>query len=158
MWHYVREKLSRDGLDADELIRSLPRVGPPPGMGVSYGLAWYPSVGHIQDEEKPTLTVAAALHLPVLLPAMADPFLAVLRKLVEFHRGVRLEPDKVVRATYTAKRIRQELPGVSGNFMVRLPEILNHEPPTWGGSKWNEDGEWIRELSRDIYRYAGCTM
>lgn len=34
--------------------------------------------------------------------------------------------------------------------MARLPEILNHEPPTWGGSKWTEDGQWTRPGSQRL--------
>jgi hypothetical protein len=155
-WHFVRETLNRDGgLDADKLIQSLPRVGPSPGMGASYGLSWEPRFGYIQDDVKPHLTVAAAWHVPSLMSVMAHPFLNVLRKLVEIYRAVPLEPDKVVQATYTAEMIRQALPSISDLFMARLPEILNHEPPTWGGSKWTEDNAWIRDLGRDTSRYAG---
>ncbi|WP_189266666.1 hypothetical protein [Streptomyces fuscichromogenes] len=124
---------------------------------MSYGLSWEPRFGYIQDDVKPHLTVAAALHVPSLMSVMAHPFLNVLRKLVEIYRAVPLEPDKVVQAVYTAKTIKQALPSISDLFMARLPEILNHEPPTFGGSKWAEDGEWIRDLGRDISRYAGLS-
>ncbi|MER6329264.1 hypothetical protein ABT298_07980 [Streptomyces sp. NPDC001034] len=153
-WYFVRETLDRQGLDADKLIGSLPQRKLPLSMA-TYGLAWYPRTGYIQDEEKPALTVAAALHVPSLMAVMAHPFLNVLRKLVEIYRAVPLEPDKVVQATYTAKMIKRAVPSISDQFMARLPEILNHEPPTWGGSKWTEDGEWIRDLGRNISRYAG---
>ncbi|MGY5015122.1 hypothetical protein ACWCY6_44970, partial [Streptomyces sp. 900105755] len=63
--------------------------------------------------------------------------------------------DGVRQSGTSSKTIKQELPSISDLFMARLPEILNHEPPTFGGSKWAEDGEWIRDLGRDISRYAG---
>jgi hypothetical protein len=153
-WYFVRETLDRQELDADQLIASLPQRKIPLSMG-TYGLAWYPRTGFVQDEEKPALTVAAALHVPTLMAVMAHPFLNVLRKLVEIYRAVPLEPDKAARVTYTAKMIRQAVPSISDQFMARLPEILTHEPPTWGGSKWAEDGEWIRDLGRNVSRYAG---
>ncbi|MEU9413575.1 hypothetical protein AB0E08_48895 [Streptomyces sp. NPDC048281] len=122
---------------------------------MSYGMSWEPRFGYIQDDVKPHLTVAAALHVPSLMTVMAQPFFNVLRTLVEFHRAMPLEPDKVVQAVYMPKMIRRELPSISDQFMARLPEILNHEPPTWGGSKGLIDGEWTRELGRDISRYSG---
>ncbi|MGW2962754.1 hypothetical protein ACWDGI_30430 [Streptomyces sp. NPDC001220] len=155
MWQFVRETLSRQGLDADKLIDSLPQVGPPPGMGVSYGLAWYSRPGYIGDAERVALTVAAAPHVPSLLPVMAHPFLNVLRKLVEIYRAAPLDPDSVVQVAYTAEMIRQALPSISDQFMERLPGILDHEPPTWFGSKSGANGEWARGLKHGISRYDG---
>ncbi|MER6210923.1 hypothetical protein [Streptomyces sp. NPDC001642] len=153
-WYFVRETLDRQGLDADKLIMSLPERKLLLSIG-TYGLAWCPRTGYIQDEEKPVLTVAAALHVPSLTTVMAHPFLNVLGKLVEIYRAVPLEPDKIAKATYTAKMIKRELPSISDQFVARLPEILTHEPPTWGGSRWTADNEWIRDLGRNISRYAG---
>ncbi|MGY5119573.1 hypothetical protein ACWC2H_27575 [Streptomyces sp. 900105755] len=156
-WHFVRQTLDREGLDADELIQSLPRVGLPPGQGMSYGLTWSNRPYVIQDDACPGLTVAAALHVPDLLPGMAQPFLNVLRALVEIHRAVPLSPDKVVQATFTPQMIRRALPSISDLFMARLLAILDHEPATWGGSRWGADEEWTRELGREISRYGGIS-
>ncbi|MFD8007438.1 hypothetical protein [Streptomyces mirabilis] len=156
-WHFVRQTLDREGLDADELIQSLPRVGLPPGQGMSYGLAWSNSPYVIQDDARPGLTVAAALHIPDLMPGMAQPFLNVLRALVEIHRAVPLSPDKVVQATFTPEMIRRALPSISDLFMARLLAILDHEPATRGGSRWGSEEEWTRELGREISRYGGLT-
>ncbi|MGW1622301.1 hypothetical protein [Streptomyces sp. NPDC002172] len=153
-WYFVRETLDRQELDADKLMQSLPLLKVPMTTA-TYGLAWYPLTGYIQDEEKPALTVAAALHVPPLMAIMSQPFLNVLRMLVEIYRAVPLEPNRAVRVTYTAKKIKQAVPSLSDQFVARLPEILTHEPPTWGGSKWTEDGEWIRDLGRNVSRYAG---
>lgn len=155
-WYFVRETLSRDeGLDADELIQSLPRVGLPPGQGMSYGLTWSNHPQLIQDDTRPGLTVAAALHEPSLLPVMAHPFLSVLREVVKIYQAVPLEPDRVAPATYSAEMIRRALPSMSDLFMNRLTNILDHEPATRGGSRWGGDKEWTREMGRDVARYGG---
>ncbi|MCX4612101.1 hypothetical protein [Streptomyces mirabilis] len=156
-WHFVRQTLDREGLDADKLIQSLPRVGRPPGQGMSYGLAWSNRPHFISDDQQPGLTIAAALHIPDLIPAMAQPFLNVLRALVEIHRAVPLSPDKVVQATFNPEMIRRALPSISDLFMARLIAIMDHEPATWGGSRWGSDEEWTRELGREISRYGGLT-
>ncbi|MGW0779147.1 hypothetical protein ACWD01_37500 [Streptomyces sp. NPDC002835] len=39
------------------------------------------------------------------------------------------------------------------NFLARLPDVLTHEPATWGGSSGTEDGAWWRELRREIRQY-----
>lgn len=153
-WHFVRETMTRERLDADELIQSLPRVGPPPGQGTSYGLTWYNPPYYIQDDHRLGLNIAAAHHISDLIPVMVHPFLNVLRELVQMQRELPLSPDEVVRAKYTPVTIRGALPSISDLFMARLPDILDHEPATWGGSKWvGQDGAWTRELGRDISRY-----
>lgn len=156
VWSFVRGTLIREGLDADEMIQSLPVLGSrSPGLGMSYGLTWHNRIGHMSDGERPALTVAAAWHISRLMPSMAHPFLNVLRKLVEIQRDMPLDPDKVVQATYTADDVRRALPTISDLFMSRLPAILDHEPPTWGGSRWGGNEKWTREMGRDTHSYAG---
>jgi hypothetical protein len=155
-WYFVRETLNRvEGLDADEQIQSLPRVGLPPGQGMSYGLTWSNHPQLIQDDTRPGLTVAAAIHVPSLLSVMAHPFLNVLREVVKIYQATPLEPDKVAPATYSAEMIKRALPSISDLFMARLTDILDHEPATRGGSRWGGDEEWTREMGRDVARYGG---
>ncbi|MFJ8495010.1 hypothetical protein ACIRBZ_42765 [Streptomyces sp. NPDC094038] len=155
-WYFVRETLSRvEGLDADEQIQSLHTVGLSPGQGMSYGLTWSNHPHLIQDNARPGLTVAAAFHVPSLLPVMANPFLNVLREVVKIYQAVPLEPDRAAPATYSAEMIKRALPSISDLFMARLTDILDHEPATRAGARRGGDVEWTREMGRDVARYGG---
>ncbi|MET7477623.1 hypothetical protein ABZT17_25095 [Streptomyces sp. NPDC005648] len=157
VWHFVRATLNRSDLDADQLLGSLPQVGDFL-FSKGYRLAWWD--GGPSDESRPGLTIGAVHHVPELLPVMGQPFLLVLRKLVEIQRNLPLSPDEITTATYTPDDIRKALPSISDQFMAKLPDILSHEPPTWGaflkgGHDWSW---WQRRLSREIARYKDVDL
>ncbi|QUQ67932.1 hypothetical protein JJ691_56700 [Kutzneria sp. CA-103260] len=155
IWDYVEGALARRDLDARELIRSLPRVGSQSAVGPSYGLAWFDRHG-LADQDRPALTVAASYHLPELGTVLANPFLNVLRIMVELQVGAPSSPNQVSRPTITPALIKQTLPSISDSALKRLPEILLHEPPTRGGSYSHDPNDplkWQRQLTRELLKY-----
>ena len=124
VWQYVVSKLDSNDLDAEKLIRSLPRVGSRGLAGLSYGAAW-PVQYHIAPDSRPGLTVAAASHLPDLVPVMAQPFINVLRVLTLMQLNAPESPRKLKQVTVTPDDIKRALPSISDTFMTRLPVILN---------------------------------
>jgi len=157
VWHFVQATLNRSDLDADKLLGSLPQVDG--GLfGTPYKLTWWDD-GPLEIR-RPGLTIAAVHHVPDLLPIMGRPFLLVLRKLVEIQHSVLLSPDEITTATYTPDHIRKALPSISDQFMVKLPDILVHEPPTRGTFlKATPDWTWWeRGLSREIARYRDADL
>jgi len=153
VWHFTVATLDRHYLDAEELIRSLPRVGSTGHVGPSYGLTSH--IGfHIADDDRPALTIAACLHVPELRPYMSDPFLRVLPMLVVMQRSAPVSTQEAVRPRFTLADIERELPGLPKGFTARLPGILALEPATWGGSSGTTaEGKWWRELHREIRQY-----
>ncbi|MEU3047516.1 hypothetical protein ABZ705_13530 [Streptomyces sp. NPDC006984] len=152
VWQFTVDTLDRHDLDAEELIRSLPRVGSSGHVGPSYGLTSH--IGfHISDDDRPALTIAAALHVSELQPYVADPFLRVLHVLIAMQRSAPLSTQKAARPRFTLADIERELSGLPRGFLARLPDVLTHEPATWGGSSGTEDGAWWRELRREIRQY-----
>ncbi|MGI5359946.1 hypothetical protein ACQI4E_32260 [Streptomyces sp. CA-252508] len=156
VWQFTVDTLDRHDLDAEELIRSLPRVGSTGHVGPSYGLTTHISF-HISDDDRPALTIAAAVHVPELQPYVADPFLRVLHALIAIQRSAPLSTQKAARPRFTREDIERELPGLPKGFLARLPDVLTHEPATWGGSSGTEDGAWWRELRREIRQYRDAT-
>ncbi|MEU7031678.1 hypothetical protein AB0A60_33895 [Streptomyces sp. NPDC046275] len=156
VWQFTVDTLDRHDLDAEELIRSLPRVGSSGHVGPSYGLTSHTSF-HISDDDRPALTIAAALHVPELQPYVAIPFLRVLHVLIAIQRSAPLSTQKAARPRFTLADIERELPGLPRGFLDRLPDLLTHEPATWGGSSGTEDGAWWRELRREIRQYREST-
>ncbi|MBJ6630186.1 MULTISPECIES: hypothetical protein [unclassified Streptomyces] len=156
VWQFTVGTLDRHDLEAEELIRSLPRVGSSGHVGPSYGLTTHNSF-HITDDDRPALTIAAALHVPELQPYVAAPFLRVLHVLIAIQRSAPLSTQKAARPRFTLADIERELPGLPRGFLARLSDVLNHEPATWGGSSGTEDGAWWRELRREIRQYRDAT-
>ncbi|MFD5110558.1 hypothetical protein [Streptomyces cinereoruber] len=157
IWYYTVETLDGYNLDAEELIRSLPRVGSSGHTGVSYGLT--SSLGfHLADDDRPALTIAAGLHIPELQSRMTEPFLKVLRVLIAMQRSAPVSTREVTRSRVTLADIEQESRGLPEGFLARLPEIMKYEPATWGGSSGTtEAGAWWRELRREIRQYQEAT-
>ncbi|MER7840926.1 hypothetical protein ABTY98_34795 [Streptomyces sp. NPDC096040] len=78
--------------------------------------------------------------------------------LVDMKLNAPISADQAAPVTYTPKNIRRALPSISDLFMARMPDLLDFEPPTWGGTRSvSDDGGWTRELSREIVRYSGVT-
>ena len=153
VWQYVVNKLDGSELDAERLLRSLPRVGSEGFTGLSYGAAWLVQP-HITEDSRPGLTVAAAFHLPILVPVMAQPFLNVLRVMTQMRLNAPESPHKVKHVAMTPEDVKRALPGISDVFMNRLPGILDHEPPTTGGgAQTDPGGQWSWELPRKILKY-----
>ncbi|MGW0779029.1 hypothetical protein ACWD01_36810, partial [Streptomyces sp. NPDC002835] len=96
VWQFTVDTLDRHDLDAEELIRSLPRVGSSGHVGPSYGLTSHSSF-HIADADRPALTIAAALHVPELQPYVAAPFLRVLHVLIAIQRTAPLSTQKAAK-------------------------------------------------------------
>ncbi|MGW0563922.1 hypothetical protein ACWDZ4_25755 [Streptomyces sp. NPDC003016] len=65
VWQFTVATLDQYDLDAEELIRSLPRVCSTGHVGPSCGLTSHISF-HIAADGRPALTIAACLHLPVV--------------------------------------------------------------------------------------------
>ncbi|WP_399929457.1 hypothetical protein [Streptomyces kanamyceticus] len=153
VWQYVVSTLDGLDLDAEELIRSLPRVGSRGHIGPSYGLTSH--IGHhLAEDDQPALTVAASLHVPELQPYVADPFLRVLQTLIQLQRSAPISTREVTRPQFGAADIEKETPGLPRGFLDRLPGVLAPEPATWGGSSGTApDGVWWRELRREIRKY-----
>ncbi|MBL3670862.1 hypothetical protein JL475_33900 [Streptomyces sp. M2CJ-2] len=158
VWHFTVATLDRQDLDAEELIRSLPRVGSNGHVGPSYGLTSHIGT-HIADDERPALTIAAALHVPELRPYVSAPFLQVLQTLIVVQRSAPISTQEAAKPRFTIADIERELPGLPEGFAARLPGILALEPATWGGSSGGTtaEGNWWRELRREIRQYREAT-
>ncbi|WP_329167987.1 hypothetical protein OG709_27905 [Streptomyces sp. NBC_01267] len=157
VWSFTVATLDNYDLEAEKLIRSLPRVGSQGNIGISYGLTSQSSP-YLADDDRPSLTIAACLHLPELQPYMSEPFLRVLHVLIGMHRSAHISTQEAARPRFTIDDIKQELPGLPESFAARLPGVLALEPATWGGSSGGTAaaGTWWRELRREIRRYKNA--
>ncbi|MFD8750093.1 hypothetical protein ACFV0O_03785 [Kitasatospora sp. NPDC059577] len=153
VWHFVQDYFDRRDLDAGEILRSLPRVGLP-GHGPAYGLAWFERA-YLAEDARPALTVAAALHEPLLEEVFGRRFLLVLRELANVYTETPSSPDAVTRPTITSGELSRRLGGISDDYLTALPGIFDHEPSTWHSSRQVEVGSpnWAIQLRREILKY-----
>ncbi|MGW2922845.1 hypothetical protein ACWDBF_33930 [Streptomyces angustmyceticus] len=154
VWHFTVATLDRYDLDAEELIRSLPRVGSLGHVGPSYGLTSYVGA-YLADDDRPALTIAACLHLPELQAYVSEPFLQVLQTLIAMQRSAPISTQEAAKPRFTIADMGRELPALPKGFTAKLPGILALEPATWGGSSGGTatEGTWWRELHREIRQY-----
>lgn len=158
VWHYVQSELDRRGIDANEVIKSLPRIGSQGLIGRSYGLAWFDRM--LPDDSRPALTVAASLHLQELRPSMGDPFIRVLQFMIEQQLNTPVSPHEVKRVSVHSSEVQKALPEPSEDILIQMREVLEHEPAITGSSSWSgQEGtlDWTRYLEREILKYRGIS-
>ncbi|MEU2420183.1 hypothetical protein ABZ619_03825 [Streptomyces sp. NPDC007851] len=160
VWHYVLTELDRKGLDAEELLKSLPYVGSR-GVGrLSYGLAWYEHNG-LSEDARPALTMAAGLHLAELEDVFGW-LLRVVNYLVKRQASAPASPDAVQRNYVEADEVAREFPVMTTEFLQAVPGMLRYEPLLMRGAqgwydKSNGEQSWRYELHRYLLRFRGVT-
>jgi hypothetical protein len=154
VWHYVQSELDRKGMDANEVIKSLPRVGGQGLIGRSYGLAWFDRM--LANDSRPALTVAASLHIQELRPEIGDPFIRVLRFMVDRQLNAPVSPHEVKQVSVHSSEVQEAMPDLSEDILIQMREVLEHEPAVTGSSGWSgHEGilDWTRYLEREILKY-----
>ncbi|MET7933809.1 hypothetical protein [Streptomyces sp. NPDC005322] len=160
VWHHVLTELDRKGLDAEQLLKSLPSVGTRAVGRLSYGLAWYEYNG-LSDDSRPALTMAAGLHL-VELENVFSSLLSVVGYLIQRQVFSRSSPDSVQRNFVEADDVSREFPAVGAEFLQAVPDMLRHEPLLMRGaqgwySKPNGEQSWRYDLHRYLLRFRGVS-
>lgn len=157
VWHYVVGQLDKRGLDAQAVIASLPRVGSSVTLGPSYGFTAVHDWRMIRDNDKVALTVAAALLLEELRGMLAHPFLRTLDYMIKLQREAVPSPTEVTQTWLESEDLLRAMPDMDPRFVTALPEILNTEPATRGGSSSGPnpgDPSWRKQITREVLRYA----
>ncbi|NUV64875.1 hypothetical protein [Streptomyces sp. CAI-85] len=158
VWNYVVTKMYGLGLDAEEQLKSLPHVGDRSVGRSSYGLAWFDQ-NHLADDSRPSLTMAAALHLEEFRP-VAHKLLRLTEYFIERQLDVRPSPNSVQRHFVEADEVAQQFPDLNPAFMRVVPSLLQHEPVLSRGTQgWytkpNGSESWRYELHRQILKFHG---
>ncbi|MEU9537511.1 hypothetical protein [Streptomyces mirabilis] len=158
VWHYVVTKMDRLNLDAEELLKSLPYVGDRSVGRSSYGLAWFDH-NQLADDSRPSLTMAAALHLPEF-GRVAYGLLRLTEYFIERQLAAPASPNSVQHNFVEADEVAQRFPDLTPEFMRAVPRLLQHEPLLSRGvqgwyTKPNGAESWRYELHRHIIRFQG---
>jgi hypothetical protein len=148
-----------DGLDAREVMRSLPQVGKKRAMyGLTYGLTWVRGSGGMdyQPADLVGLTVAGLYQAGAV--DLVEAFLQVLQLASRKLRTFQPDPEKVVTLELTSQEVLIELSGDQNAPVItaqELYELLDHEPAMWYGSRGiSADGAWRWEITRAMRPYT----
>src|SRR5882757_9791881 len=153
-WFYVQSIMDDGHLDATTELKSLPVVGSADFTGPTYGLAWYDRNG-INDDSRPALTAAAALHVPELQTVFGENFITVLRFLIKHQRDARPSPNAAQPPHVTSDDFKAEFDAASPEFLALLPSIFQREPVLRRGYQgWGTNpAGWLFQLHRGLIKY-----
>ncbi|MFI4971036.1 MAG: TIGR02391 family protein [Hyphomicrobiales bacterium] len=160
-WQFVEQSMDIRGLNAINIIGSLPVVGRRYGIyGLKYGLTWsHGMVGGIvyQPGDPVGLTVLGRYRAGAT--DLVNDFLRVLAmaclKLTTFQP----DPKNLVTLELTSEEVIAELNRASEQthpfFAQEIYESLEHEPAMWtSGRSQSQDGTWKWQVSRSIRPYV----
>ncbi|MEV7535462.1 hypothetical protein [Streptomyces hydrogenans] len=157
-WGYIQHTFDRIDLDAEDLLRSLPRVGAHTVFAASYG--YTTAIPHHLGENDPIhLTIAASLVVEQVMEAIGIPFTKALQKMVRAylqaepsHPGETPRPlmnSSDLRRVYSRHDHHQRI--YPDPFIRALPDLLSYEPAIAARNKArSEDGEWQLEITRSV--------
>jgi hypothetical protein len=85
-------------------------------------------------------------------------YVRLLKVLVERYQLAKFSPIETTEVRFTRSELQRVFPRISDGLLAFVPDLLDAEPPTMGGSSGVPlDGEWYRELPRDLLDYADVT-
>ena len=156
IFEHVEAQLDKQGLEARQVLASLPVVGEAGVQHFRYGLVLYPST--IPTADTPILlTVAGLWHLadPSAL-RICDQFIHVLRYLIERRLTAPSSPFKLNTVQLTDQNIASRFPNMIPGAMGILGQLLPHEAATWhGASDPDTNNQWTIDLHRALLTYRG---
>ncbi|MFF6903305.1 hypothetical protein [Streptomyces hydrogenans] len=161
-WGYVQHTFDQLDLDAERLLRSLPRVGADAAFAAGYGYTTaIPQ--HLRENDPIRLTVASSLAVEQMKEIIGIPFARALRTMVKLYLTAEpARPGEPPRPMLKADRLRSLTnrwePGhqriYPNRFVKALPELLSYEPAITTGSKnLPADGAWQLEITRSVLLY-----
>jgi hypothetical protein len=158
IFDYIEAECDKRGIDAREVLASIPELPLPSVAGFRYGLVWYNS--HMPSADTPILLrVIGLYHLgePFALE-IANEFIRVLSYLVECRLSAPYSPFKLNRVTVTSADISKQFPNMTPAIVKFLPDLLTHEPTTWQGTQQTDtSGGWSIDIYRSILKFNGIS-
>jgi hypothetical protein len=166
VWQYPDIILdSQYGLDAAELLESLPVAGERGPMSRSYGLTWRDD-SHRSPiaDSRVALTVAGMRYVPEAVPLLGA-FQVTMLHMIEVQRHIVPSPGVVVQATVSSESIAEQLltasieglsaPPVKAT-LKKLRQMLGHEPYLFGVHQ-PQPGveEWTIKVPAILRAYRG---
>jgi hypothetical protein len=158
IFEYVEGQLDRHGLDARQLIDSLPEVGWHGMQHFRYGLVWHPST--IPTADKPVmLTIAGLWHLGnESAVTICNQFTTVLRYLIDRRQSAPLSPFRLTSIEVTSEDVAKQFPNMTPSALRSLGQFLPNEAATYfDATEPDANGYWSVRLHRQLLQYRDVT-
>jgi hypothetical protein len=166
IWQFADLTLDQRGIDAADVLASLPVAGALGPRSQNYGLVWR-SDSHMQPQPDSVvaLTVAGLRHVSGSA-ALLGTFLTTIRFLVEQQRNLVPSPATVVEAAVASEAIEEELLAASiegrrlrpsASLLRKLRAVLGHEPLLYSVVHQPQPGveQWTVRVPASLRRYRG---
>ncbi|MEV4429809.1 hypothetical protein ACN9M0_32870 [Streptomyces sp. R-07] len=157
LWGNVQHHYDQRRIDADDLLASLPRLGRETPFGAGYGFTTgiRPPVG---EGDRVRLTIAAAIVLPEMRMMAGEPFIRVLRHMIDLYTSKPSSSTEVSKAYLRSEELTLAIPGLTSTFIQALPDLLSYEPAISSGNGTSRpDGTWEREITRSVLQFRDVT-
>ncbi|MFE6460020.1 hypothetical protein ACFVP0_21535 [Streptomyces cinereoruber] len=167
LWGYIQHQFDLRGVDADKVLRSLHRMRLGAPFNTNYGFAVGGARPRLPGEpiaETATvrLTLATCYQLPEMIGWAGNPFVRVLRHMIELWDDKPVSPTNPGKAYLHSQGLAGEL-NLRPSFVAALPDLLAHEPAALIGKGTALTGEggapdrgpWEWEIARGVLHYRG---
>ncbi|MFJ5788259.1 hypothetical protein [Streptomyces hydrogenans] len=165
-WGYLQHACDRNDLDAETLLRSLPRVGMNTHYAAGYGYTSALS-HHPSETDTIRLTIAAGLALTNAADNISKPFLQVLKRMIKIYlttspaqSGITPQPTLSSQDLRRAIDLTTDEPGpkYTNRFIAALPELLSYEPGIATGNRTTQSPtDWKLEITRSVLKYRNVS-
>ena len=151
VFEYVEGELARLGLEAEEILASLPRIESGHSPGWTYGLA-VNSLLRRSPESPVILTVVGLSKAPHASGLVAS-FLQLLNRMAKSRAATRFSPYAISKPSVTIDRLWEPRPPLLPVTVSALVEILGREPATGDAAAREENGEYMVDLRVALLGY-----
>ena len=148
-WQWIEETLEREGLDAAEILASLPR-----DQSRTYGYTNNSWMGKPRHDYRIGLTIAG-LNTLSLADSLVKDFLSLVSSLGTIRSTIQLDPFDESQPVVNRNGVAAYIPPY---LIVNKPllELMRHEPATWHCELlYTSTENWTTTLPPELRRFAG---
>lgn len=157
VFDFVEGRFEAEGIDVWNELRSLP-VHPHGYYAVALPTNRKPEAG-----TRVALTMLGLFHAQLMGRVQTNldrPFLLALNVLAKLRRNAPRSANAPRSFKILSGQLLEQLAGAPDPELTpqRLSDLMNREPPTWGGSlETNEEGNWVKTITPAVLPFYGVT-
>ncbi|MEU9858910.1 hypothetical protein [Streptomyces sp. NPDC047974] len=154
VWGHVEDILDTNRkLDAEEILRSLPRIGADTVYAAGYGFTTQVPPHPLNRNDIVKLTLATCYAFRAWRDWAGKPFIRTLKHMVELWDNKVSTPQEAGTAHLRSKGLAHQIKATQ-KFVTAFPDLIRHEPTLHLGTGFTApDGLWQYEITRTIRPY-----
>ena len=151
IFEYVEGELARQGLNAEEVLASLPRIKSGFTPGWTYGVAVNPRVRRSPDSM--VILTLVGLSRAARAAGLVTAFLELLSSMAKSRAASSFSPYEVSKPTVPIPRLWGSRSHLSPETLAALVEVLGREPATVNSAAREENGRTVVDLRVTLLGY-----